>query len=195
MVATIVIMRIDWPVFSRCSHSTIVVMKSSLQEYGASMWPHLQSQRKAPWGRGCVWHPRKSQEQNALIPAQYWYKLGIRVDTRSHRLNSATSFPGLFPFPGNEVGPSDYQWITPFKEIWIPESGKSLPVESGILSYGIWNTAQRIRNPTNDWSPESKSSGKEFENHLLESLQNSRLSWISIHGVKQSSSQQTVNPS
>ena len=106
------------------------------------MWPHLQSQEKAPWGRGCVWHPRKSQEQNALIPAQYWYKLGIRVDTRSHRLNSATSFPGLFPFPGNEVGPSGYQWITPFKGIQIPESRKYLPEESGILSSGIWNTAQ-----------------------------------------------------
>ena len=145
MVATIVIMRIDWPVFSRCSHSTIVVIKSSLQEYGASMWPHLQSQRKAPWGRGCVWHPRKSQEQNTLIPAQYWYKLGIRVDTRSHRLNSATSFPGLFPFPGNEVGPSDYQWITPFKEIWIPESPEIFA--SGIRNPELWNLGYSSKNP------------------------------------------------
>ena len=157
--------------------------------------PTSKAREKRPGGEVASDILGKVRSKIRLSPAQYWYKLGIRVDTRSHRLNSATSFPGLFPFPGNEVGPSDYQWITPFKEIWIPESGKSLPLESGILSYGIWNTAQRIRNPTNDWSPESKSSGKEFENHLLESLQNSRLSWISIHGVKQSSSQQTVNPS
>ena len=28
-------------------------------------------------------------------------------------------------------------------------------MESGILGFGIWNTAQEIRNPTNDWNPES----------------------------------------
>ena len=41
----------------------------------------------------------------------------------------------------------------PRKGIRIPESGKFLLVESGIqqiLCRGIWNTAQRIRNPTND---------------------------------------------
>ena len=29
-------------------------------------------------------------------------------------------------------------------------------VESEILGFGILNTAQGIRNPTNDWNPESK---------------------------------------
>ena len=29
-------------------------------------------------------------------------------------------------------------------------------VESGILGFGIWNTAQGIQNPTKDWNPESK---------------------------------------
>ena len=28
--------------------------------------------------------------------------------------------------------------------------------KSGILGFGMWNTAQGIRNPTNDWNPESK---------------------------------------
>ena len=34
------------------------------------------------------------------------------------------------------------------KGIRILESGKFLPVESGILGFGIRNTAQGIRNPT-----------------------------------------------
>ena len=36
------------------------------------------------------------------------------------------------------------------------ESGKSLIVEYEILGFGFWNTAQKIRNPTNAWNPESK---------------------------------------
>ena len=35
-------------------------------------------------------------------------------------------------------------------------SGNFLPVESGILGSGIRKTAQEVRNPTNDWNPESK---------------------------------------
>ena len=38
----------------------------------------------------------------------------------------------------------------------IPEFGKMLLVESGILGYGIRNSAQGIRNPAKDWDPESK---------------------------------------
>jgi len=33
--------------------------------------------------------------------------------------------------------------------------GKLLLVESGILGFGILNTAERIRNLTSDWNPES----------------------------------------
>ena len=36
-------------------------------------------------------------------------------------------------------------------EIW-----EILRVESGILGFGIRNTAQGIRNPVNDWNPECK---------------------------------------
>ena len=53
---------------------------------------------------------------------------------------------------------------TPWKEMWIPEYRKFLLVESGIwefffrgiLGFGIWNTIQGIRNPTNAWNPESR---------------------------------------
>ena len=34
---------------------------------------------------------------------------------------------------------------------------KFLLVESGILGFGISNTAQGTRNPNNDWNPESRS--------------------------------------
>ena len=42
------------------------------------------------------------------------------------------------------------------KGIQIPESEKVLLVKSGILGFGIWNTAQGIGNPSKDWNPESK---------------------------------------
>ena len=44
----------------------------------------------------------------------------------------------------------------PCKGIRIPESRKFLLVESGIMGFGIQNTAQGIRNPTYVWNPESK---------------------------------------
>ena len=39
---------------------------------------------------------------------------------------------------------------------WNLGSGKILLVELGILGFGIWNTAQGIWNPINDWNSESK---------------------------------------
>ena len=44
-----------------------------------------------------------------------------------------------------------------------PESGKILLVESGILGFGTQNTAQGIRNPTEEWNPESKFHWKRLE--------------------------------
>jgi len=52
------------------------------------------------------------------------------------------------------------QSFAPCKGILIPESKKFLPVESGILGFGIWNTAQGIGNPTKDWDPESTFHGQ-----------------------------------
>ena len=40
--------------------------------------------------------------------------------------------------------------LTPCKGIRIPQCVKCWPVESEILGFGIRNTAQGIRNPTND---------------------------------------------
>ena len=40
--------------------------------------------------------------------------------------------------------------------LWNPESGNVLLVEFGILGFGIRNTVQGIRNPTDDCNPESK---------------------------------------
>ena len=42
------------------------------------------------------------------------------------------------------------------KGVRVPESGKFWLVESGILGFGIQNTAQGIRNPTEEWNPESE---------------------------------------
>ena len=39
---------------------------------------------------------------------------------------------------------------------WNPESGKILLVKSGILGFGIWNTALGIGNAINDWNSKSK---------------------------------------
>ena len=46
--------------------------------------------------------------------------------------------------------------FAPCKVMRIPESGKFFLVKSRILGFGIWNTAQGIRNPTKDWNPEAK---------------------------------------
>ena len=46
--------------------------------------------------------------------------------------------------------------IAPFKGIRILESVKFLLVESGILGFGIRNSAQEIKNPTYKWNPESQ---------------------------------------
>ena len=40
--------------------------------------------------------------------------------------------------------------------LWFLESAKISLVESRILGFGIWNTAQGIRNPTNDQVPLAK---------------------------------------
>ena len=47
--------------------------------------------------------------------------------------------------------------------LWNPESGKSLLVASRILEFGIRNTAQGIRSPTNDWNPQSKCNWQRLE--------------------------------
>ena len=61
--------------------------------------------------------------------------------------------------------------------LWNLEAQKILLLECGILGFGIRNTAQRIRNPSNDWNPESNFYWQRLEdtgiwNHLKVSIQN-----------------------
>ena len=65
---------------------------------------------------------------------------------------------------------------------------KILLLPSGILGFGIRNTAQRIRNPCNDWNPESNFYWKRLETDSgirspLRGIQNPKLSWIPVYWV------------
>ena len=59
-----------------------------------------------------------------------------------------------------------YFSITPCKGIWTPKSGNVLLVESGILGFGIRNTAQSIWNPTENWNPESNFTFQRLESSI-----------------------------
>ena len=85
-----------------------------------------------------------------------------------------------------------FEWIIwlsyrPIYRILIPESAKFLLVESGILGFGIWNTAQGIRNlkaifgirklsstektpEASTWNPDSTAWNPESKCFLLDSL-------------------------
>ena len=62
------------------------------------------------------------------------------------------------------------QYFAACKRMRIPEPVKSLLVEAGILGFGIRNTSQAIRNPTNDWNPESKFHWQRLESSIQECL-------------------------
>ena len=72
--------------------------------------------------------------------------------------------------------------------LWNLEAQKILLLASGILGFGIRNTAQRIRNPSNDWNPESNFYWKRLEmdtgiRNPLRGIQNPKLSWIPLYGA------------
>ena len=76
--------------------------------------------------------------------------------------------------------------IAPFKGTQIPEAGKFLLIEFEILGFGIRNTAQGIRNPANDWNPESKfywQTRLKSRIYRVHGIQNLRLSRIPLHGA------------
>ena len=66
-----------------------------------------------------------------------------------------------------------------------PHSG--ILVKSRILDFVIWNVAQGIRNPANNWNPKSNLNRKWIRNPLLwmrnawRGILNPRLSWILLH--------------
>ena len=83
--------------------------------------------------------------------------------------------------------------IAPCKGNRIPESGKFGLVESVILGFGMWNTSQRIRNPTSDWNPESRFRWQRLESipgirNPWRGIQNQSLSWIPLELVLERSS-------
>ena len=59
------------------------------------------------------------------------------------------------------------------RESGFPESGKFLPVKSGILGIGI-------RNATNDWNPESKFHWQRLESGTWNSAKHARLCNVSV---------------
>ena len=73
--------------------------------------------------------------------------------------------------------------------LWNLESGKILLAEFKILGFGIRNTAQGIRNSTNDSHAESNSSTDKDKGQVpgirrpRQGIQNPRLSWIFLHGA------------
>ena len=77
--------------------------------------------------------------------------------------------------------------LAPCRVIQISESAKFLRVESEILSFGICNWAQEVRNPAKDWNPESKFHWKRIWNPLpriqnpQRGIQSPRLFWIILN--------------
>ena len=118
-------------------------------------------------------HPAKSRNRKNLlrtlieVSRKIWKcQLTTRVEGKSFRMYNIC-FPDtiaskLRRWAGNKalyftaIACSAKTSIAPCKGIRIPEFGKTLVVESGILDFGIRNTAQGILNSTNDWNPESK---------------------------------------
>ena len=63
-------------------------------------------------------------------------------------------------------------------------------VESGILGFGIRNPSQGIiRDPANDWNPESPAPLTRIRNtppgiqNLQRGMEHPRLSWFTLHGL------------
>ena len=77
--------------------------------------------------------------------------------------------------------------IAPCKKILNTDSGKFLPVESGILGFGIWNVAQGVQNLTKNWNPESQFHRQRKRDPVpgirnpWRGIQNPRLSWTPLH--------------
>ena len=78
---------------------------------------------------------------------------------------------------------SSFRRVAPFHS--IPESGKFLLVESRILCFGIWNKAQGIRNPIEEYiSTDNDRNQVPGIQNLRCGIQNARLSWIPLHGAR-----------
>ena len=67
-------------------------------------------------------------------------------------------------------------------------------MESEILGFRIRNLVQGIRYPSYDWNP-SSTGRKSGIRYRKSGIQNSRLSWITLHGAtKIETSQNSIDP-
>ena len=72
--------------------------------------------------------------------------------------------------------------VSPYVRVWN--------LESWVLESGFRNTVQGLRNPINDWNPESKFYRQRNRNpvsgvrNARREIQNPRLSWIPLHGAR-----------
>ena len=72
--------------------------------------------------------------------------------------------------------------VSPYVRVWN--------LKSWVLESGFRNTVQGLRNPINDWNPESKFYRQRNRNpvpgvrNARREIQNPRLSWIPLHGAR-----------
>ena len=134
----------------------------------ASIW----TVRNARLVSSCTgWNKQKQTKHNSLMLLPYYSMRKILFRPKLEKPQSFTN-----------------RCLASCKGIGIPASGKFLRVESGILGLRIRSTAQGIRNPTNNWNPESKFHWKRSGIQYLESgihgVESSILdcAWIPLHG-------------
>ena len=119
--------------------SVMYVITSFLKEYlNAWFLGKALGERQGIWLKRGAWKGKKKNEKtNKQQHRWVWPTSKLSAPLVHHVRESGFQNPGIFC-------------------LWNPESGNFLLVESGILGLGIRNTAQGIRNPTNDCNPESK---------------------------------------
>ena len=114
---------------------------------------------------------------------QEWYNLFSNSDVYVRHFNSylvlnISWYQNTEPLCPPNIYFSFWRYSPHVRESRIPEYGKILFMESGILGCGIWNL-------TNDWNPESKFYWQILESSFLNresGIENPRLSWIPLRG-------------
>ena len=100
------------------------------------------SQRRGPLFEPCAINTTRKLDSTVMLVNRIWKGQGFW-----------SRIPA--PFSRESLIPSFYHRHPEYCFLGVPESGKILLMESEILAFVIRNTAQGIRNPTDDWNPES----------------------------------------
>ena len=119
---------------------------------------------------------------------QYTLQLGAGNVRQQNKLTIVTLIWNVLTVPPSwlcrEVWNGCFFSLKSLHVMRIPECEKFLLVESGLLGFGIRNTAEVLRIPDNNWNPESKFHLKLIRNPVLgvpspeRRIQNWRQSWI-----------------